>query len=135
MGWLALAALFRQLEQWTGGFDWRNGQIGLAAAACFAVALLASLQAPSPRAGSWAEVGGRWGGKLSYGMYLLHIAWLAPAQMLARDWGVAAGSAVAMAGLLLSCWALHVGVEEPARTLGRARAARMRPPRSATQDA
>lgn len=135
LGWLALAALFWQLEQWTGGFDWRNGQIGLAAAACFAVALLASLQAPSPRAGSWAEVGGRWGGKLSYGMYLLHIAWLVPAQMLVRDWGVLAGSAAAMAGLLLSCWALHVCVEEPARTLGRAWAARILPPRSATQDA
>ena len=48
--------------------------------------------------------------------------------LLAMPW-------LAMAGLLLSCWALHVGVEEPARTLGRARAARMRPPRSATQDA
>jgi peptidoglycan/LPS O-acetylase OafA/YrhL len=68
-------------------------------------------------------------------MYLLHIAWLAPAQMLVRDWGVLAGSAAAMAGLLLSCWALHVWVEEPARTLGRAWAARMLPPRSATQDA
>lgn len=134
LGWLALAALFGQLEQWTEGFDWRNGQIGLAAAVCFALALLVSLQAAPPRAGSWAEHGGRWGGKLSYAMYLLHIAWLAPAQVLVHDWGVLAGSVAALAGLLLSCWALHVLVEEPARTLGRAWAARMQPPRSATQD-
>ena len=135
LGWLALAALFRQLEHWTGGFDWRNGQIALAAAACFAAALLASLQLPAPRAGSWAEVGGRWGGKLSYAMYLLHIAWLPPAQWLVRDWGILAGSATALTGLLLSCWALHAWVEEPARTLGRAWAARMLPGRGAPQDA
>ena len=69
-----------------------------------------------------------------YAMYLLHIAWLAPAQMLVRDWGWLAGSAVALAGLLLSCWTLHVLVEEPARTLGRAWAARMLPPHRATHD-
>ena len=135
LGWLALAALFRQLEHWTGAFDWRNGQISLAAAACFAVALLASLRAPAPRTGSWVELGGRWGGKLSYPMYLLHIAWLPPAQWLVREWGVLAGSAAAMAGLLLSCWALHAWVEAPARALGRVWSERLQPRRSMARDA
>ena len=135
LGWLALAGLFHQLGQWSGGFDWRNGQIGLAAAVCFALAMLASLQAPHPREGGWAASCGRWGGKLSYAMYLLHIAWLTPAQWLVRDWGLLAGSALALAGLLLSCWALHVCVEEPARTLGRRWAERLLPPQQGTQGA
>ena len=125
-GWLALATLFRQLEQWTSGFDWRNGQIGLAAAACFALALLASLKVPQPLAGGWAHRWIEWCGKLSYSLYLLHIAWLNPAQALVHEWGVIAGSTLALIGLALSCWALHTCVEEPARTLGRAWAKGMR---------
>lgn len=134
-GWLALAALFEQLEHWSQGFDWRNGQIGLAAAVCFALALRASLTIPAPRPGGWAQRCGQWGGKLSYALYLLHIAWLAPAQALVREWGVVPGSVAALAGLALSCWALHAFVEEPARALGRAWSARMRPTRRGTRDA
>lgn len=134
-GWLALAALFGQLEHWSQGFDWRNGQIGLAAAACFALALLASLRIPAPRPGGWAHRCGQWGGRLSYALYLLHIAWLAPAQALVREWGVVTGSAAALAGLALSCWALHAFVEEPARALGRGWASRMRPARRSHRDA
>lgn len=125
LGWLVLAGLFHQLQQWSGGYDWRHGQIGLAAAACFALALRASLSAPPPRTDRWGERCVQWGGKLSYTVYLLHIAWLQPAQWLVREWGSAAGSAAALAALGFSCWLLHCLIEEPARTWARAWANRM----------
>ncbi|WP_313074024.1 acyltransferase [Melaminivora sp.] len=128
-GWLALAALWGRMQLWSGGHDWRNGQIALAAAVCFALALRASLELPAPRPGSLAWHGARWGGKLSYGLYLLHIAWLEPARALVAEWGTMPGSAAALAGLVLSCWALHAWVEEPARSAGRAWSRRLRPAR------
>lgn len=128
LGWLALAMLFQQLTAWSEIFDWRHGQLGLAAAACFALALRSSLCVPAPKAGgkgAWFGKAVQWGGRLSYALYLLHIAWLAPAQWLVQAWGVAAGSLTALAALGLSCWALHTLVEEPARTWGRALAERL----------
>lgn len=114
LGWLALAALFRTLESCEQ--SWRNGQLSLAAAVCFAAMLRASLRLPATRLGLWAA---QWGGRLSYSMYLLHMAWLAPALAWTARWGVTAGTALALAGLLLSCLALHGLIEEPARRWGR----------------
>lgn len=128
LGWLALATLFCQLTAWSEVFDWRHGQLGLAAAVCFALALRASLRVPIPQAGrkgAWLGGAAQRGGKLSYAMYLLHMALLAPAQWMVREWGAAAGSLAALAALGLSCWALHALVEEPARSWGRAGAERL----------
>lgn len=132
LGWLALAALLRALQSRSDVPDWRNGQLGLAAAACFAAMLRASLRLPATRLGLWA---GRWGGGLSYSMYLLHIAWLTPAMAWAALWGPAAGTALALAGLLLSCLALHGLVEEPARRWGRRMAQRWEQARKGATEA
>ena len=124
-GWLALALLYLQLERWSGISDWRNGQIALAAAVCFALVLRASLRCPAPAVGSLAWHCGRWAGKLSYPLYLLHTAWLIPAHaLLAHGWSRWLVSTLAIAGLLASCWILHQWVEEPARQIGRRWAAR-----------
>lgn len=120
-GWLGLATLFITLQNASAAPDWRYGQLSLPAAACFAALLRASLQLPASRVGHWAS---QWGGRLSYSIYLLHMAWLTPALVWSAAWGVAAGSALAMAGLLGSCLVLHWVVEEPARQWGRAIAQR-----------
>lgn len=121
LGWLALATLFQALQSRSDTPDWRNGQLGLAAAACFAAMLRASLRLPATRFGHWAS---QWGGRLSYSMYLLHMAWLSPAVAWSAQWGRPGGTALALAGLLLSCLALHGLVEEPARRWGRRTARR-----------
>lgn len=120
LGWCALAAVFVQLPATAP--VWLGGQLGLGAALCFAALLLASLQLARP--GGAVLAAAQWGGRLSYSLYLLHMAWLAPALAWAERWGAATGSALALAGLLASCLALHWCVEEPARRWGRSRAAR-----------
>lgn len=128
VGWLALAALFKELERQAGGSYWKNGQLSLAAAACFALALWASLVLPRPGPNSWLWQLGLWGGKLSYSVYLLHIAWLTPALIWTQAWGSLTGSALALTCMGLSCWALHAIVEEPARRAGRRWAESLRLP-------
>lgn len=123
LGWLLLAQLFVQMTSWSApAYDWRLGQIALAAAACFAWLLEASLCFPPPRA--WCAAAGRWAGKLSYSMYLLHTAWLIPGLLWSTRWGTLGASVLAGMGLLVSCWLLHLLVEEPARRYGRAWAQR-----------
>ncbi|NMM78535.1 acyltransferase [Acidovorax sp. SRB_24] len=119
-GLCALAALFVGLSATAPA--WLGGQMGLGAALCFAALLLASLQLARP--GGAVLAAARWGGRLSYSLYLLHMAWLAPALAWSERWGAAMGSALALAGLLASCLALHWCVEEPARRWGRSRAMR-----------
>lgn len=121
LGWLALAYLFIALETSGKEPDWRHGQLSLAAAACFAVMLRASLHLRFTSLGNWV---GQWGGRLSYSIYLLHMAWLGPALAWSATWGVMAGSALAMFGLFCSCLVLHWTVEEPARQWGRSVAQR-----------
>lgn len=116
LGWLALAQLFGALQSASGTPDWRNGQLGLLAALCFAAMLRASLGLPATHWRLWAS---QWGGRLSYAMYLLHMAWLTPAVMASALWGTAAGTVLALGGLTVSCLALHWLVEEPARHWGR----------------
>ena len=119
-GWCALAALFVQTR--TSAPGWLSGQLGFGAALCFSALLLASLQLTRPSIA--ALVLARWSGQLSYCMYLLHLAWLEPALAWSARWGTATGTSLALAGLLLSCLALHWCVEEPARRWGRHHAAR-----------
>lgn len=125
LGWLMLAAIFIEMERLSGGSYWKNGQLGLIAAVFFALALWASLALPPPSPGGKLWLYGVWSGKLSYAVYLLHIAWLKPAQALVNAWGVLAGSALALTGLGVSCWLLHMLVEDPARTVGRRLAKRV----------
>lgn len=120
LGWCTLAIFFVRLPKAVPA--WLGGQLGLGAALCFAALLLASLQIPPPgKAVLWIA---HWGGRLSYCLYLLHMAWLAPALAWSERWGPATGAALALAGLLASCLALHCWVEEPARRWSRCRAER-----------
>lgn len=115
VGWWGLAALF---VQWPPtGKAWNGSLLGLGAAACFAALLGASCSLPLP--GKRLAAVAQWGGRLSYSVYLLHIAWLAPALAWSARWGVGIGAVLALAGLLASCLALHWLIEEPARRWGR----------------
>jgi peptidoglycan/LPS O-acetylase OafA/YrhL len=120
VGWCGLAAVFVQLPASVQA--WPGGQLALGAALCFALMLRATLLLPSGGVGVQALA--RWGGRLSYSVYLLHTAWLAPALVWTARWGAGAGSVLALAALLMSCLALYWAVEEPARRWGRALARR-----------
>ena len=115
VGWCALAAIF---VHWpASGRAWHGSLLGLGASVCFAAMLRASLSLPAP--GKRLAAVAQWGGRLSYGVYLLHIAWLAPALAWSARWGVSIGAPLALAGLLASCLALHWLIEEPGRRWGR----------------
>jgi peptidoglycan/LPS O-acetylase OafA/YrhL len=119
-GWCGLAAVFVQLPASVqAGL---GGQLALGAALCFALMLRATLLLPS---GSVAvQALARWGGRLSYSVYLLHMAWLGPALVWVGHWGAGVGSVLTLAALLMSCLALYWAVEEPMRRWGRTRASR-----------
>jgi peptidoglycan/LPS O-acetylase OafA/YrhL len=117
-GWCVLAAVFVQLPASVQA--WPGGQLALGAALCFALMLRATLLLPS--GGVVVQTLARWGGRLSYSVYLLHIAWLAPALAWSGHWGSGVGSVFALGALVASCLALHWAVEEPARRWGRLRA-------------
>lgn len=118
VGWFMLAVLFANLPETVPA--WLSGQLGVAAAVCFAASLLASLQIPKPDKSLLAAA--QWSGRLSYSVYLLHMAWLTPALMWSNKWGLPIGTTVALAGLLGSCLLLHWCIEEPARRVGRSHA-------------
>ena len=115
-GWCVLAAVFVQLPASVQA--WPGGQLALGAALCFALMLRATLLLPT--GGVAVQALARWGGRLSYSVYLLHTAWVAPALVWAGRWGAGVGSVLALAALLMSCLALHWAVEEPIRRWGRA---------------
>ena len=122
-GWCTLATLFVQAPP---VMAWHGSLLGLGAAACFAAMLWASCYLPAP--GARLAAVAQWGGRLSYSVYLLHIAWLAPALAWSARWGTGAGTLLALAGLLASCLALHWLIEEPARHWGRRMAQRWEQP-------
>jgi peptidoglycan/LPS O-acetylase OafA/YrhL len=119
-GWCGLAAVFVQLPASVqAGL---GGQLALGAALCFALMLRATLLLPS--GGVAVQALARWGGRLSYSVYLLHTAWLTPALVWVGRWGSGVGSVLALGALLMSCLALYWAAEEPMRRWGRALASR-----------
>lgn len=113
----ATVVLYPQLEAWVGGHDWKNGQLGAVTAAGFALWLAATCGwRPRTRLAQWLGV---WAGRLSYAVYLLHMAWLPAAVVLATKFGRWPALITAMTLLFLTSLALHRWVEEPARRLGR----------------
>jgi len=123
--WCALAALFVWLESRTATKARVNGQLSLGAALAFALLLRGTVDLQP--AGIGVKFTLAWLGRLSYGVYLLHMAWLAPAQWLAGRLGMGWASLLAAGALLLSAWLLHVVWEEPARRLGRRWARKLEP--------
>lgn len=114
---VATVALYPVLEHWAGGHDWKNGQLGGVTAAAFALWLAGTARiAP---AWGWLRDAGWRVGRWSYGVYLLHMAWL-PALLLVRpQLGAWPTLLLGVVLLVLSAEALHRVVEAPARAWGR----------------
>lgn len=135
VGWLALASWFGRVGDEGVDASWLRGQLSWLAALCFAAMLAGTLASPVARdngkayasfvtanpAGAAVRWLGRWAGRLSYGVYLFHLA----ALQLVQHWrealqhwplghqGVALLLTLTMAWL---CWRL---CEDPMRKWGR----------------
>lgn len=123
VGCAATVVLYRWLED--TGPSWRNGQLGALTAACFAL-VLAGTMGMRPRQTFWIWTG-LWAGRLSYGVYLLHMAWLPLGTALLPHGGRWVALLAATAATLASAWLLHVTVEEPARRWARRISQRWQP--------
>lgn len=135
-GWLGLAAWFGRVGDAGVDAGWLRGQLSWLAALCFAAMLVGTLARPGggvggepPSSAPWGAALrwlGVWGGRLSYGVYLYHLAALqlvSPWREALQGWplghqGVALVLTVAMAWLSLRL------CEDPLRRWGRALAAR-----------
>jgi peptidoglycan/LPS O-acetylase OafA/YrhL len=130
-GWWALAVWFGQVGDAGVDSSVFKGQMGVLAALCFAPMVAGSLggksasaSAPSALGSAW-QVTAMWAGKLSYGVYLFHMAalqWVQPwrealtAHFPLGHQGLAVLVTLAMAGVCHALW------EEPWRRWGRRKA-------------
>jgi peptidoglycan/LPS O-acetylase OafA/YrhL len=121
--WWTLAVWFGQVGDGGVHESWARGLMGMLAAGCFAMVVAATAGH-----GHQADVGARlhvhwavWAGKLSYGVYLFHIAalraaeWAAPA----TGWGPEGVRWVAVVLTLLVAWLVYCCWENPCRLWGR----------------
>jgi exopolysaccharide production protein ExoZ len=122
-GVLLCGVLFQVAQTGPDGPHWTHGQLGLGVAAAFALTLTATagLEVPAGRMQTICA----WAGRLSYGTYLLHSAWMVAISSWAARWGAGAALAIGAAGLAVSVLALHLIVEEPLRRWGRRTAVRL----------
>ena len=128
--WWALALLFGQLGDAGINAGPLKGQMGWLAALCFALVLTGSLaQAGHPalpaRAGFWQGMA-LWAGRLSYGVYLFHIAalqWAVPWKDALAGRFPLGHQGLAVLLTLLMAWVAYTLWEEPWRRWGRRRAA------------
>lgn len=114
---VATVLLYPLLERWAGGHDWKNGQLGGVTAAAFALWLAGTAWAVP--ASPWMRGLGWWSGRLSYGVYLLHMAWLPVAVFFQKVLGAWPALLLGLVLLFLSAEGLHRAVEAPARRWGR----------------
>ena len=139
--WLALAQYFSNVGDEGVRAGVLKGQMGLLAAACFALMVLGSvllhqrvLALKAPFLENW--LGSKilkslamLAGKVSYGVYLLHIALLILVQQHANSWLNDSQIKWSAAGLtLLASWLLHELWEGPFRAWGRAMAQKIQRP-------
>jgi peptidoglycan/LPS O-acetylase OafA/YrhL len=121
--WWTLAAWFGRVGDTGLQESWARGIMGMLAAGCFALMVCASAGN-----GNWTEKPGSlgmrlalWAGRLSYGVYLFHIAALKAAQWAApaMGWGPASTRSAAVALTLLTAWLTYTLWENPCRLWGR----------------
>lgn len=117
---LACVLAYQALEKGPNGPNWRHGQLGLGMAAAFALVLAAT--AGLAVRGRLAQAACSWSGRMSYGIYLLHMAWVPALQAWVTGYGAAVAAVLAALGLVVSAWLLHQGVEEPLRRWARRKA-------------
>jgi peptidoglycan/LPS O-acetylase OafA/YrhL len=145
-GWVALAVWFAQAGNAGVEASALRGQVGALAAVCFALMLAATVRAGAavdgpgiaPGAGPVTGLGGRaggglrtlavWSGRLSYGVYLFHVAALHLAVQAAAAWGWGQGGTRGLAVVLTlgMAAAVYLVWENPCRRLGRRWAARLK---------
>jgi len=134
-GWLVLAFWFGSVGDKGVDNTVLKGQMGALAALCFAHMLAGSLGGPSEFSSvqpglvsrTWRATA-TWAGKLSYGVYLFHMA----ALQLTQPWHATLTSSfpwgqqgLAWVVTLLLAWICHVAWEEPWRRFGRRQASRL----------
>jgi peptidoglycan/LPS O-acetylase OafA/YrhL len=135
-GWLVLAFWFGEVGDTGVESSMLKGQVGALAALCFAHMLAGSLGGPSTS--STAQPGfalrtwratATWAGKLSYGVYLFHMA----ALQLSQHWHTTLKSSfpfgqqgLALVVTLLLAWMCHLAWEEPWRRYGRRQASQLK---------
>lgn len=140
-GWMGLAVLFGQVGDSGIDASWLRGQLSWLAALCFALMVCGSLaefpgsaRLPevSPTPAFWL-IGSRWlaawAGRLSYGVYLFHLAALqlvTPWRETFQDWPLGYQS-IAVVLTLGMAWLSLQFCEDPMRRWGRRLALRWEP--------
>lgn len=138
VGWATLAVWFGHLGDAGVDASPLRGLMGALAAVCFALMVAATVRSPGPAgstvgaegaasqtAARGARLGVRalalWSGRLSYGVYLFHMAALQLAKTWGAGWGLNPGSTMALAvALTLAISALvYLAWENPWRVFGR----------------
>lgn len=130
-GWWGLAAWYGQVGDAGVQASAMRGLLGAAAAVCFALLVAGTvrptaLQSPAPSTSGWRWPA-LWAGRLSYGVYLFHMAALRLAEGWAAGWGWSDGATrtLAVALTLAMATAVYLAWENPWRLFGRRWAARL----------
>jgi peptidoglycan/LPS O-acetylase OafA/YrhL len=130
-GWWGLAAWYGQVGDAGVQASAMRGLLGAAAAVCFALLVAgtvrtASTQISTPAGAAWRRAA-LWAGRLSYGVYLFHMAALRLAEGWAAGWGWSHGATrtLAVALTLAMATAVYLAWENPWRLFGRRWAARL----------
>jgi peptidoglycan/LPS O-acetylase OafA/YrhL len=130
-GWWGLAAWYGQVGD-AGVYNGAmRGLLGATAAVCFALLVAGTVRPKAPLAPAATGAAWRWpalwAGRLSYGVYLFHMAALRLAEGWAADWGWSHGAtrSLAVALTLAMATAVYLAWENPWRLFGRRWAARL----------
>ncbi|MBB5444662.1 MULTISPECIES: acyltransferase [unclassified Paraburkholderia] len=120
LAWCALAVAVSCVARWAfeaekvyglGGVDYVNGFAGIG---IFAAAMWSGM--------NWKWIMPlKWVADISYPLYLVHVplGWICLAWLASLGLGMLSAGVITGALILLSAWAVHVLVEEPARMLGK----------------
>jgi peptidoglycan/LPS O-acetylase OafA/YrhL len=130
-GWWGLAAWYGQVGDAGVHASAMRGLLGAAAAVCFALLVASTVRPTSPQTHAPTVAAWRWpalwAGRLSYGVYLFHMAALRLAEGWAAGWGWSHGATrtLAVALTLAMATAVYLAWENPWRLFGRRWAARL----------